>query len=171
MRFYVANPITPGWPNAPVDTEGFADAPSIASVMWVPFPRSIDPTQLDFFVANSPAFVLRSDVAIIGLHPGSATKVLDTPHILDDVARRIEGGPLLVVHHEEGMPVITHVRGEKVEGLESASTLERIREQDVAEVVRRPGCGTSKTSRNSLPRAERRSLRSVPSPWLCSPID
>ena len=69
MRFYVVDPIAPGWPTAPVDTEGFADAPSIASVMWMPFPRSIDPPQLDFFVANSPPFVLRSDVAIIGLHP------------------------------------------------------------------------------------------------------
>ena len=139
MRFYVVDLIAPGWPTAPVDTEGFADAPSIASVMWVPFPRSIDPTQLDFFVANSPPFVLRSDVAIIGLHPGSAKEVLETPQILDDVARRIEGAPLLVVHHEEGTPVITHVRGERVEGLESASTLKRIREQDIAEVVRRPG--------------------------------
>ena len=139
MRFYVIDPIEPGWPTTPADTEGFADAPSIASVMWVPFPRSLDPTQLDFFVANSPPFVLRSDVVIIGLHPGSAKKVLETSYILDDVARRIEGAPLLVVHHEEDTPVITHVRGERVEGLESASTLERIREQDIAEVVRRPG--------------------------------
>ena len=139
MRFYVVDPIAPGWPTAPVDTEGFAAAPSIASVMWMPFPRSIDPPQLDFFVANAPPFVLRSDVAIIGLHPGSAKKVLETPYILDDVAQRIEGASLLVVHHEDGTPVITHVRGERVEGLESSSTLERIREQDIAEVVRRPG--------------------------------
>ena len=139
MRFYVVDPIVPGWPNAPVDTKGFKDAPSVSSVMWVPFPRSIDPTQLDFFVANSPSFVLRSDVAIIGLHPCSAKKVLETPHILDDVERRIEGAPLLVVHHEEGTPVLRQVRGERVEGLEVASALERIREQDVAAVVRRPG--------------------------------
>ena len=139
MRFYVVDLIAPGWPTAPVDTEGFADAPSISSVMWVPFPRSLDVTQLDFFVADSPSFVLRSDVVIIGLHPGSAKKVLETTYILDDVARRIEGTPLLLVHHENSTPVITHVRGERVEGLESASTLDRIREQDVAEVVRRPG--------------------------------
>ena len=139
MRFYVVDPIVPGWPNAPVDTKGFKDAPSVSSVMWVPFPRSIDPTQLDFFVANAPSFVLRSDVAIIGLHPCSAKKVLETPHILDDVERRIEGAPLLVVHHEEGTPVLRQVRGERVEGLEVASALERIREQDVAAVVRRPG--------------------------------
>ena len=139
MRFYVVDPIAPGWPNAPVDTEGFANAPSIASVMWVPFPRSIDPTQLDYFVADSPPFVLRSDVVIIGLHPDSAKTVLEAPHILDDVARRIEGAPLLVVHHKNGEPAITHARGERVEGLEAAATLERIREQDIAEIVRRPG--------------------------------
>ena len=140
MRFYVVDLIAPGWPNAPVETEGFADAPSIASVMWVPFPRSADPTQLDFFIANSaPPFVLRSDAVIIGLHPGSAEKVLESTYILDAVERRIEGAPLLLVHHENDAPVITSVRGKRVVGLESASTLERIREHDVAEVVRRPG--------------------------------
>ena len=139
MRFYVADLGAPREPIEPTETQGFADAPAISSVMWVPFPRSLDPTQLDFFVANLPSFILRSDVTIIGLHPSSVQQVLEDPDILNDVARRIEGAPLLVVHHEKGKPVITHVRGEKVEGLESPSTLKRIQEHDIAEVVRRPG--------------------------------
>ncbi len=139
MRFYVVDPISPGSPSAPVETEGFANSPSIASVMWMPFPRSVDPTQLDFFVASTQPSVLRSDAVIIGLHPGSAEIVLETTYILDDVARRIGSAPLLLVYPENGIPEIKHVRGNRVEGLESALTLERIREQDVAEVVRRPG--------------------------------
>ena len=139
MRFYVADLSAPRGPIEPMETQGFADAPAISSVMWVPFPRSLDPTQLDFFVANLPSFILRSDVTIIGLHPSSVQQVLGDPDILDDVARRIEGAPLLVVHHEKGKPTIKHVHGEKVEGLESPSTLELIQEHDIAEVVRRPG--------------------------------
>ena len=64
----------------------------------MPFPRSIDAKQLDVFVANCPASVLRSDVAIIGLHPASAKEVFENPQILDDVARRTEGAPVLIVH-------------------------------------------------------------------------
>ena len=139
MRFYVANLSAPRGPVEPIETPGFADAPTISSAMWVPFPRSLDPTRLDFFVADLEPFMLRSDVTIIGLHPGSAQQVLKDPDILDDVARRIEGAPLFVVHHKESRPIVTHVRGAKVEGLESPSALERIREHDIAEVVRRPG--------------------------------
>ena len=139
MRFYVVDPTSPGSPNARVETKGFADAQSIASVMWMPFPRSADPTQLDFFVANTPPSVLRSDAVIIGLHPGSAKTVRKNTYILDDVARRIGCTPLLLVYPEKGVLVIRHVRGKRDKGLESPSTLERIREQDVAEVVRRPG--------------------------------
>ncbi len=122
-----------------METQGFTDAPTVSSVMWVPFPRSLDPTQLDFFIANLEPFVLRSDVTIIGLHPSSAQQILKDSDVLDDVARRIEGASLLAVYHERSRPIITQVRGERVEGLESASTLEQIREHDVAEVVRRPG--------------------------------
>ena len=107
--------------------------------MWLPFPRSLDPSQLDVFVASCPASVLRSDAAIIGLHPVAARKVFENAHIVEDVVRRIEGAPLLIVSHQRGKPVIRHVGGEKVLGLESQATLDRIREQDVAEVVRRPG--------------------------------
>ena len=146
MRFYVVDLLASVWQNAPVETENLADAPSIGSLMWVPFPRFIDPTQLDFFIAHAPPFVLRSDAVIVGLHPESAAKVLGVDYILDDVARRIEGSPLLVVHHNDGKPVVEHVRGRKVEGLDSPSTLERIREQDIAEVVRRPGAELPKHS-------------------------
>ena len=112
----------------------------VRSIMWVPFPRSIDPMQLDYFVANTaPSFVLRSDVTIIGLPPSAAAQVFDSPHILDVVARRIEGAPLLVAHHESGSPAITHVRGPRVPALETESALERIRQHDIAEVIRRPG--------------------------------
>lgn len=139
MRVYVADPGASGGPAEPMETLGFADAPNISSVMWVPFPRFLDPMQLDFFVANLPSFILRSDITIIGLHPNTAQQVLGDPDILDDVARRIEGAPLLVVYHEQSRLVIKQARGERIAGLESSSTLDRIREHDIAEVVRRPG--------------------------------
>ena len=107
--------------------------------MWMPFPRFIDVTQLDVFVANCPPSVLRSDVAIIGMHPASFQKISANADILDDVARRIEGAPLLIVRHQNGKPVIEHVRGEEVVGFQNATALEQIRERDIAEVIRRPG--------------------------------
>lgn len=89
MRFYVVDPLFPQWPSAPVETKPFANVQRILSTMWVPFPRSMDPSQMDAFIAEScPSFVLRSDLAMIGLHPSSARVVLQTPDILDDVAQR-----------------------------------------------------------------------------------
>lgn len=108
--------------------------------MWVPFPRSIDPARMDAFIANAcPSFVLRSDIVIIGLHPTSAEAVLRTDDILDDVAQRVEFAPLYIVYHVNGHPVLRHVRGPTVVGLESSSALEKIRDRDIAAVVRRPG--------------------------------
>lgn len=139
MQFYVVNHLLDRFQHAPVSTGAFPESPEISSVMWVPFPRSLDPSELDVFVSSSPAFVLRSDITVIGLHPSSAGVVQRSPHILNDVANRIENAPLYIVYHDQGWPVIRHISGNNVEGIESRSTLDRIREQDVAEVVRRPG--------------------------------
>ena len=139
MRFYVVNHLLDGFQHAPVDTEGFAESKDISSVMWVPFPRSLDPEQLDFFIANVPSFILRSDVTIIGLHLQSFEAIQKSKHVLDDVAQRIEHASLYIVYHDSCQAVITHVSGPKIKGLESESSLIRIREQDIAEVVRRPG--------------------------------
>ena len=140
MLFYVVDPLLPQWPSAPVETELFANVQRIPSTMWVPFPRSIDPSQIDTFIAEScPSFVLRSELAIIGLHPSSARAVLQTPDILDDVARRVEHAPLYIVYHIDGRTEIKHARGPQIPGLESRSTLDKIRDRDIAAVVRRPG--------------------------------
>ena len=140
MLFYVVDPLLPQWPSAPVETEPFTNAQRILSTMWVPFPRSIDPSQMDTFIAEScPSFVLRSELAIIGLHPSSAREVLETPDILDDVAQRVEHAPLYIVYHIDGRPAIRHARGPRISGLECRSTLNKIRDRDIAAVVRRPG--------------------------------
>ena len=139
MRFHVVDLTTPTHVNTPGSAEAFQDAPSITSVMWVPFPRSLDPNQIDFYIANTPSNVRRSDVIAIGLPPSYAQSVLHADHILDDLSRRLEGAPLFLVYHDNKSPTIRQVRGEKVEGMESASTLRRVRECDIAEVVRRPG--------------------------------
>ena len=108
--------------------------------MWVPFPRSIHPARMDAFIANHcPSFVLRSEIVIIGLHPNSAEAVLRSDDILDDVAQRVEFAPLYIVYHINGRPELRHVRGPKVPGLESESALKKIRDRDIAAVVRRPG--------------------------------
>lgn len=130
----------PQWPLAPVETDQFTGVPDIQSVMWVPFPRSLDPKQIDIFIADAcPPFVLRSDIAIIGLHPSSADTVLRTREILDDVALRVEHAPIYLVYHMDGRPVIRHARGPQVPGIESSCTLMRVRDRDIAAVVRRPG--------------------------------
>lgn len=140
MLFYVVDPLIAQWPSAPVETSAFPDVPHIASVMWVPFPRSIDPDEMDAFIENScPSFVLRSEVAIIGLHSNSASAVLRRPDVLDDLAERAENAPLLIVYHINGRPAIKHVRGPRVAGMESYSTLKKIRDRDIAAVIRRPG--------------------------------
>ena len=139
MRFYVVDLINPERPTALVEAPNFPHAPNVASVMWIPFPRSADPTQLDFFVANAPSFVLRSDVTIIGLPPQSAEIILNTDHILDDVARRIEGATLLTVHHDPCSPVVSHISGPRIRELEAETTLKCVRERDVSDVIRRPG--------------------------------
>lgn len=139
MRFYVINHLLSGFQHAPINTEGFPNAPTVSSVMWVPFPRTLDTEQLDFFIANIPSFVLRSDITVIGLHPRSMRAIEGSDHILDDVGKRIENAPLYIVCHEHGQPVMKHISGSTIEGLETSSTLDRIRQQDVAEVVRRPG--------------------------------
>ncbi len=108
--------------------------------MWVPFPRSINPARMDAFIANTcPSFVLRSEIVIIGLHPTSAEAVLRTDDILDDVVQRVEFAPLYIVYHVNGQPVLRHVRGPIVPGLESISALAKIRDRDIAAVIRRPG--------------------------------
>ena len=47
--------------------------------------------------------------------------------------------PLYLVYHVCGQPAIKHVRGNSICGMESESSLKRIRELDVTEVVCRPG--------------------------------
>lgn len=116
--------------------------------MWVPFPRSIHPARMDAFIANNcPSFVLRSEIVIIGLHPNSAEAVLQTDDILDDVAQRVEFAPLYIVYHINGRPEIRHVRGPMVPGLESDAALKKIRDRDIAAVVRRPGTELPRHSR------------------------
>ena len=139
MRFYVVDPLAPKPRPRPVDCACLPDAPSVKSIMWMPFPRSLDATQLDTFVTSSAESVTRSDVVAVGLHSKAAKTVLESAYVLDDVARRVSGALLLVVYSEDGTPVVKHVRGDAIDGLESASTLDVIREQDVADLVRRPG--------------------------------
>ena len=140
MLFYVVDPLISQWPLAPVETSNFSNTPQIESVMWVPFPRSIHPARMDAFIANNcPSFVLRSDIVIIGLHPSSAEAVLQTDDILDDVAQKVEFAPLYIVCHINGRPEIRHVRGPIVPSLESDSALKKIRDRDIAAVVRMPG--------------------------------
>lgn len=140
MKFYVVDPLDPGWPLTPINTDPFLESQSITSAIWIPFPRTIDPHQLDYFLANScPSFALRSDLIIIGLHPDSVQKVLNNEDILDDIERRVEDASLSIVFHKEGRVILRQVRGPRVEGLESISTIDRICEHDVASILQRPG--------------------------------
>lgn len=143
MRFHVVDPLTPQSQTASVESKCFPDAPGVRTVMWIPFSRHHDPKKLDSFIShNCPLHVLRSDVAIIGLHPSTARFIRKTNDILDDVATRIENIPLYVVYHsndEHRKPVIEHVRGKEVAGIDSRSALDIICHQDITQVVRRPG--------------------------------
>ena len=139
MRYYVIDHFISGFQRAPVHTRAFPESPTVSSVMWIPFPRSLDHHQLDFFVSTVRPFILLSDVTIIGLHPDAYQAVQESPHILEDVGNRIENAPLYIVCHDEFLPAIKHVSGATIEGLESASSLNRIREQDIAAVVRKSG--------------------------------
>ena len=140
MLFYVVDPLMPEWPSAPVETGHFAGASQIQSAVWVPFPRSIDPKHIDTFISDAcPPFVLRSDIVFVGLHSSSANAVLRTTEILDDIAHRVEQAPIYLVYHSDGHPAIRHAIGPKVPGIESSLTLEKIRDRDIAAVVRRPG--------------------------------
>lgn len=140
MKFYVVDPLDPGWTLAPTNTDPFLDSESIRSAVWIPFPRTMDPHQLDYFVANScPSFALRSDIIIIGLHPDSVQEVFNNEDILDDVERRIEDASLSIIYHNKGRVTLEQVRGSRVKGLESKATIDRICEHDVASILRRPG--------------------------------
>ena len=107
---------------------------------WIPFPRTRDINQLDFFVGNLPEYVLKSDVLVVGLHPTTARKLGTIDFVLNVVERRIEGRPLLLVYHDDrGVPIIEQSRGQYTSGLSSHNTLECIAKHDVEEVLRRPG--------------------------------
>ena len=111
--------------------------------MWIPYPRHQDPEELDSFIGHyCPLHVIRSDIVVIGLHPSAAQSIRELDHILDDVAIRVENRPLYIVRHSNEIskrPMIEHVRGKPISGVDSASALEVIRHQDIAQVVRRPG--------------------------------
>ena len=111
--------------------------------MWIPYPRHQDPEDLDAFIGhNCPLHVIRSDIVVVGLHPAAARSIRGMDHVLDDVAIRVENRPLYIVHHSNEIskrPIIEHVRGRPINGVDSSSTLEEIRHQDIAQVVRRPG--------------------------------
>lgn len=143
MRFYVIDPLTPQWQTADVEGECFPGAPSVKSAMWIPFPRHQDPRGLDLFISrNCPSHMIRSDVTIIGLHPSAARFIRNSDYILDDISTRIEDKPLYIVYHSDHdckKPVVEHVRGVAVNGMDSESTLDMIRNRDIAQVVRRPG--------------------------------
>lgn len=139
MRFYVVDAASSRSREMPVESADFGSVPSIRSMMWMPFPRSLDPMQLDTFVSSTPSSVLQSDAVMIGLHQKAADKILNSDDVLDVVAHRIRGVPLLFVHLENNQPVITHMRGERIRELESALVVDRICQLDVADVVRRPG--------------------------------
>lgn len=121
----------------------FPDAPSVRTVMWLPYSRHQDPENLDTFIGRKcPSHVIRSDVVIIGLHPETARYIRRSNDILDDVATRVENRPLYLVYHSDDVckkPVIEHVRGRKIDGVNSESALDVICHQDIAQVVRRPG--------------------------------
>ncbi len=139
MRFYVVDPTSAEWQSAPVEVEPFVAVRDLENVAWLPFPRSADPTQLDFYVSNVPSFVQRSDAFLIGLPPNAAAYIDRNPRILEDVAQRIEGVPLYLVRHDRGQPALVHHSGEIIQGLGANSSLEHIKQLDVAEVLRRPG--------------------------------
>lgn len=143
MRFYVVDPLIPQWQMDPQEATNFPNCPTIKSAMWIPFPRSMDADRLDFFIANTcPPLVLRSDVAIVGLHPTAARVVKESDDILDDVAARIEDAPLYIVYHssqKNNSLVIEHVRGNPISRIDTDSVLDFICQQDIAQVIRRPG--------------------------------
>ena len=139
MYFYVVNYLGDSSQIPTVETEDFPHVRGVSSVMWIPFPRSLDVHQLDYFVSSIPSHVRRSDITIIGLHPRSYQAVMDSCDILDDVAKRVDRSPVYLVRHDNGDPTIQHVSGPEVNGMEACLSLKHIRQHDVAEVVRRPG--------------------------------
>lgn len=143
MRFYIVDPLTPQWQMESTETPSFLDAPSVRSAMWLPYPRHQYPENLDAFIGRKcPLHVIRSDVVIIGLHPQAARYIRSSNDILDDIATRVEDRPLYLVYHSDDAykkPVIEHVRGREIDGVNSNAALDIIREQDIAQVVRRPG--------------------------------
>ena len=139
MRVYVVDLLSSEPLKEPAEVPGLSSAPSINSLTWIPVPRSIDATQLDFFVANTSPSVLRSDAVVIGLHPDWAARIRATPDVLDDVSQRITGSTLVAEHSSIGDPIVKHVSGERVEGVENSATLDCIRQQDVVNLLRRPG--------------------------------
>ena len=46
--------------------------------------------------------------------------------MLEDIFERIENSPLYLTYHVSGKPVIRHVRGTAIRGMESESTLSRL---------------------------------------------
>lgn len=139
MRFYVVDAASSRSREISIESEDFASVTSIRSMMWMPFPQSLDPMQLDTFISSTPSSVLQSDAVVVGVHRKAAERILNSADVLDVVARRIRGAPLLFVHLENTRPVITHVRGDRVTELESDLVVDRICQLDVADVVRRPG--------------------------------
>lgn len=143
MRFYVVDPLTPQWHMTSVDVPGFLDAPTVRTATWIPYSRHQDPEQLDSFIGrNCTPHVIRSDAIIIGLHPATARSVLNSKDILNDIATRVENRPLYVVYHSDDVcrrPVIEHVRGDEIYGMNSQSALRVICHQDISQVIRRPG--------------------------------
>ena len=139
MRFYVVDPYAPEDRPDAQEAKRLADAPSISSVMWLPLPRDLDPTQLEPLVASTAPAVLRSDAVVLGLHAALTDKGSTTHNALCDAAQRTGDTPFLVVHMTNGEAAISHFGGDRVDGLESTATLESIRKLDVADVVRRPG--------------------------------
>ena len=143
MRFYIVDPLTPQWQMESAETPSFPDAPTVRTAMWLPYSRHHDPENLDSFIGRKcPTHVIRSDVVIIGLHPATARYIKTSNDILDDVATRVEGRPLYLVYHSDDAskkPVIEHVRGREIAGINSESALNLICHQDIAQVVRRPG--------------------------------
>ena len=140
MQFHVVDINGPQSRIETYTTEPLQVVPSIHSMAWIPFSKNRDPSQLGYLIGNLPSYVLRSDALAIGFHPRTAMEIPNLEFVLDEVARRIEGGPLLLVQHNtEGNPTIAQIRGPECVGLASGATLERIVQFDVAEVVRRPG--------------------------------
>jgi hypothetical protein len=134
--------VDPSRSNDAAESLDVASTPGLdnKSVLWVPIPTSVSPSALDnFLVDTTPDWALRSDITILGVHPRAAADL--TPDVMDDVAFRLEGGPLYLMTHDNksGLPGLDHARGKEIPGLDGQSLTKVIQQGDVGALMLRVG--------------------------------